>query len=157
MRLVTDSKTFWLNFPIKSKQVENKGKGLISLDPGVRSFQVGFSEMEIVEFNERRKCLVFKLRKKLDNLQRLRSSNEISKGSFKRHYSKNQKKLENRVNDLHWQSINYLVKNYSEIILPHFGYVLSQKMRVNKISKPPKRVNRELDYLRHYQTCPFAQ
>ena len=70
---------------------------------------------------------------------------------FKRHYSRYQKKLENRVNDLHWQSINYLVKNYSEIILPHFGYVFSQKMRVNKISKPPKRVNRRLEYLRHYR------
>ena len=145
VRLVTDSKTFWLNFPIKSKQVENHGKGIIALDPGVRSFQVGFSEREIVEFNDRRKCLVFKLRKKLDNLQRLRSKKEISMSCFKRHYSRYQKKLENRVNDLHWQSINYLVKNYSGIILPHFE---SQKMRVNKISK---HVNRNLDYLRHYR------
>ena len=51
--------------------------------------------------------------------------------------------------NLHWETIDYLTKTYSRIYLPHFGHVLSQEMRKNRLSKLI-RDSRNFDYFRHY-------
>lgn len=147
IRLVTDGRRFWLNFPIQRNKLipEKKRKEIVALDPGLRSFQMAYSPEEVSEFKEKRKDLVKKLRRKLSKLQSLRSKNQITNYQFQKHYGKNQRKLTNRIDDLHWQTANYLTNNFESILLPHFE---SQKMKANKLSK---YINRDFDYFRHYR------
>ena len=75
------------------------------------------------------------MRRRLDELRQAQSVGRISKSVFSRRYNKWSRKLQGMSDNLHWETIDYLTKNYSRIFLPHFGHVLSQEMRKNRLSK----------------------
>lgn len=145
VRLVKDRYRFWFLFPVLVKKKSPVKEGLIALDPGVRAFQTGMSEKELVVFREKRLKLVKLWRRKIDNLRRARSLNEISNGRFSRCHYRWFKKLEGRVTNLHWETVTYLRKDYDEIFLPHFE---SQEMRSKGLGWI---INRDLDYFCHYR------
>ena len=47
-------------------------------------------------------------------------------------------KIKNKVNELHWKTINYLVKNYDKIIIPDFR--ISGMVKQKKLSRMTKRL-----------------
>ena len=93
----------------------------MALDPGVRTFQTGFSESEIFKGTILRSKFE-KLKNKLKTLQSLKSRQSTKISNFK--YNKRSKKLtrhiKNMVDDCHWQVMNHLVKNYNDVLLPSF-------------------------------------
>lgn len=146
IRLVTDGYKFWINFPVSVKNVKNtENDCTCALDPGLCCFHTCYSSKEVATCHERRWERVVELRKKLDGLRQARSKNRISRCVFSRRYHKWSSKLEGMSDNLHWETINYLTKNYSRIFLPHFE---SQEMRKNRLSRT---VNRNFDYFRHYK------
>lgn len=146
VRLVTDGYKFWLNFPVKVENSKDIGeRKTVAMDPGVRTFQTCYSSSEVATCHEPRWELVQALRKKLDGLRSARSKGRISRCVFGRRYYKWSKKLENMSDNLHWETIEYLTKNYNRIFLPHFE---SQEMRKNRLSRT---LNRNFDYFRHYR------
>lgn len=148
VRLVTDGYKYWLNFPVYTKHVkqsEREEKGQIALDPGTRCFQTCYSEREVAFCHEKKWERVKELRKRLDGLRQARSKGRITKCVFSRRYYKWSSKLQGMSDNLHWETIDYLTKNYNRIFLPHFE---SQEMRKNRLSK---LLNRNFDYFRHYR------
>jgi len=119
---------------------------IISLDPGVRTFQTGYSPSgTCIKMGENHLELVKKLHLKIDKLKTLH-------GNHKRrhHIRKRLLKLEqykyNATNDLHNQCSSMLTKTYDHILLPTFG--TSQMLKSEKLSSYTKR---ELQSLAHYR------
>ncbi|MHA2055765.1 MAG: RNA-guided endonuclease InsQ/TnpB family protein [Candidatus Hodarchaeales archaeon] len=154
VRLYYDGVNFFLHFPIY-KEAHNpisvkKRSDLISLDPGLRTFQTGYSEGEVIKCHVKDPELVKRLKVRLDNLRSLRAKGKISKGRYKKSYYLKSNKLKNMVDDLHWQTCNYLTGGYYKILLPHFD---SQEMKANSgvPRSVTKRRNRNFDTYKHYK------
>jgi putative transposase len=97
---------------------------IISLDPGVRKFLVGYDPRgESVFIGEGASLELTKLLLQLDK----------EKYSYLLW-----KKVKNLVQELHWKTISFLIKNYDTIILPDFR--VSQMIRKRKLNRMTKRL-----------------
>lgn len=103
---------YHLIVPYKStlQPADNQGE-MVALDPGVRTFQTYYSPSSCGEIGS--KCIgrIYRLCQHLDNLM----SRKLWKPA-----EKVRVKIKNLVNELHNQSINFLTKNYSTILIPAF-------------------------------------
>lgn len=119
-----------------TKQVSQVQTKLCALDPGVRKFQTIYSEEKVTTIVPH-DSLIEKLYKRLDGLQTLRKKYTISQQSYNKKRCRIQSKLNCLVDDMHYKTISFLVKNYTSILLPSFE---SQEMvRSRKLNKSTKR------------------
>lgn len=100
-----------------------EGKRIVSLDPGVRKFMVGYDPEGKISFvgKDAHKEIIQLLHK-------------VDKSKDPRVW----KEIKNKIKDLHWKTINYLMKNYDHIIIPDFR--ISGMLRGKKISRETKRM-----------------
>lgn len=90
-----------------------------ALDPGVRKFQVIYSEDQVVSI-EPNKEKVKRIYATLDKFQELRDNKLIRQRSYDKKRCRTQAKLTNMIDDMHYKTISYLTKNYTSILLPSF-------------------------------------
>ena len=145
-RLYYDGKDFYILIPKRIPVKKNAGDGIVALDPGKRVFQTCYSEKEYFESHINMDKYE-KLRDKIHLLQSLytqggtRMSQKSKKKLFILH-----RKIKNLVHECHWQTANYLVQNYSDVLLPSFE---SQDMvRSSRLNKKTKH---DLLTLSHYK------
>jgi putative transposase len=117
-------------FPEEDKRNENQvalsqsGNRIIALDPGIRKFQVGYDPRgESIFFGEGAQERLINLLYRID-----KSENTYFLW----------KKVKNLVDEMHWKTINYLIKNYDIILLPDFR--ISQMIKGYKLKKITKRL-----------------
>ena len=123
-RLINDHGRWYLSVPqkITTMPTENQG-GIVALDPGVRNFLTYFSEdgqfgwLGIHAFDR-----ILNLNLKRDKLlSRLSlTKDKKKKGKLKRTLNRTYHRIQDLVDELHWQCINYLVHNFYVIVLPPF-------------------------------------
>ena len=123
-RLINDHGRWYLSVPQKTTTMptENQG-GIVALDPGVRNFLTYFSEdgrfgwLGIHAFD-----IIMKLNLKRDKLlSRLAlTKDKKKKCKLKRTLNRTYHRIQDLVDELHWQSINYLIHNFSVIVFPPF-------------------------------------
>lgn len=97
---------------------------LISLDPGVRKFMVGYDPKGNVFYIGQGASL--KLGKLLLEVDTKKEKYFLWK------------RIKNLINELHWKTISFLLSNYDTILLPSFD--VSQMVRGRKLSKKTKRL-----------------
>lgn len=106
---------------------KNQDNNLISLDPGIRKFLVGYDPSgSSVFIGEGARVKLGELLIKLDKLK-------CRKKSLKMWL-----KIKNLINDLHWRTISYLTKNYDIILLPEFR--TQEMIKKKKLSRSVKRL-----------------
>jgi putative transposase len=117
-RLIYDGQNYFLLIPRKVN-VKNKidEKKAVALDPGVRTFQTGFSESEFFE-SKINKTKYDSLKNKIKLIQSLYSKNQNS--NYRKKIVILHKKIKNLINECHWQTASYLVNNYNDVLLPSF-------------------------------------
>jgi len=105
----------------------NKGDRIISLDPGIRKFLVGYDPTgESIFIGEGASLELTKLLYEVDVIE-----------NPKKKYLA-WKKIKNMVEELHWKTIFFLLENYDVIILPDFR--VSQMIKKKKLSRMTKRL-----------------
>ena len=123
-RLINDHGRWYLSVPqkIKTTTTDNQG-GIVALDPGVRNFLTYFSEDgrfgwfgvhafdRILNINLKRDRLLSKIALTKDKIKKLK---------LKRTLNRTYHRMQDLVDELHWQCINYLVHNISVIVFPPF-------------------------------------
>mgnify|MGYP003084516119 CR=1 FL=1 len=149
-RLINDHGRWYLSVPqkITTMPTENQG-GIVALDPGVRNFLTYFSEdgrfgwLGIHAFDR-----ILNLNLKRDHLlSRLAlTKDKRKKGKLKRTLNRTYHRIQDLVDELHWQCINYLVHNFSVIVFPPFDV----KGMTKKGRKLHKSVVRSMLSLRFY-------
>lgn len=110
---------------------------VLACDPGSSKFITGYDpDGRVIEI-DRDQGLIRRLKKKLDLLQKLRKR--------KSHLDKVRTRIKNHVTEMHWQSINMMMKQYNVIILPHF--------KSHEMVKGSNKhgLNRNLMILSHYK------
>jgi hypothetical protein len=116
-------------FPEEDRRNDNqvkyiyKGKRIISLDPGIRKFMVGYDPSGTTVFfgQDANKRLIELLL-------------EVDKNPSIILW----KKIKDMVNELHWKTVSFLIENYDVILLPDFR--ISQMIKSKKLSRMTKRI-----------------
>jgi transposase len=135
-------KKFFIHYPVEENwyptcdfrnenQVayENKKDTIVSLDPGVRKFLVGYDPTgKSIFFGE-------DVQEKM--IQMLLDIDESHKEKKEQNHLK-WKRINNLISEMHWKSINYLIKNYDIIMYP--DYRVSQMLKKGKLGKMTKRL-----------------
>jgi transposase len=102
---------------------------IISLDPGVRKFLVGYDPTG--------KSIFFGEDVQEQMIQNLLDIDESRKDKKEQNHLK-WKRVKNLISEMHWKSINYLIKNYETIMYP--DYRVSQMLKKGKLGKMTKRL-----------------
>ena len=150
-RLINDHGRWYLSVPQKltTMPTENQG-GIVALDHGVRNFLTYFSEdgrfgwLGIHAF-DRILNLNLKRDKLLSRLALIKDKRKKSK--LKRTLNRTYHRIQDLVDELHWQCINYLVHNFSVVIFPPFEV----KGMTKKGRKLRKSVVRSMLSLRFFE------
>ena len=99
---------------------------VISLDPGVRKFLVGYDPNGKISIIGQGACKILS--------ERLSEVFNVKPGKKR---TKRWKKIKNMIEDLHWKVSDFLVKNYDTILLPDFRtkQMVSNKKHLTKQTK----------------------
>ena len=111
---LTDEYT--LLIPIKSSSItiESKKSNLISLDPGLRTFMSGITENKSISIGNN---VNFIIGKDIQRINNIKNNTNIPNKIKKKNELRINRKIRNKIDDLHWKTINYLVKNYKTVLL----------------------------------------
>lgn len=139
---------YYLIIPKPIKYTTEKPKQrIVSLDPGVKTFQTFYSPNIAGDFgNDFVKDQIKPLNKKVDLLNKLKQyTNYRTRVNMNRRQSLLRAKISNKVSHLHKVTAKYLVTNFDIIILPLFSAKNIAKVQENK------QVNRDNYTLSHYK------
>jgi IS605 OrfB family transposase len=128
----------------------NKPNSIVTLDPGVRTFQTFYSPQGIAgKIGNDLHKKIYSINTQIDNMQSCHDKSKASKYNRKRrNLRRKMQRLRNKihhcVNDLHKKTASYLVNNFSTILIP--------KTNISDMVKTlPPKVNRNLLALSHYK------
>jgi len=109
-------KEYTLLIPItnKTKEIENKSRNIIVLDPGLRTFMTGLSECEQLNIGININKI---LRDKIKRLNKIRINKNIPNKIKKKNEILINRKIYNTVDEIHWKTINFLIRNFRNILL----------------------------------------
>ncbi len=128
---------------------DNQG-GIISLDPGVRTFLTGYSpEGEIIKIGDNDINRIRKYLLKTDRfISKISKMNGNKKKRCNRAKLKRFEKVRNWIKDCHRKTTCYLIKNYNYILLPPFK---TQEMSNNKRRRINSKTVRNMYTWSHYR------
>lgn len=120
-------------YPSEDRRIENQDmynyddSRIISLDPGVRKFMVGYDPKgSMVFIGEGASKIVGSMLLEIDSIE-----DTVEKNILWR-------KVKNYIDELHWKTISYIIRNYDIILLPEFR--VSDMLRKKKLNKQTKRL-----------------
>lgn len=149
VKILYDRGAWYLVFTIK-EQSRNECKFLhsIALDPGVRTFQTGYSPNgSVYKFGEKQLNKMKEIHSYIDKLKSIASkSNHRKRQHIKRRLVKLEFQLRGLIHNLHNQVGSFLSKNYRYVLLPEFG--TSGMQQQDTIGSTTKR---RMNGLAHYQ------
>lgn len=105
---------YFIIIPVKVEQENKTTNKTIGLDAGLRTFLTGYNNEETIEICNNLYKTIHPINEKIDKIQGRYDKKEIK---TKRGIEKRRRKIKNKIDDLHWKSINYLTKNYDNILL----------------------------------------
>jgi putative transposase len=164
-RLIRDIRgKYYLNVPCYVSACDNKARvnteaqSWGALDPGVRTFQTIYSPTTGVAYKIGQGDIarIYRLCLHLDRLLSIKPKGfdltQKKKGQTTR--QSNQRKIKNLrlkirhlIDEVHWKTINFLLKNFMNVVIPVFGVQTMINRRTRKISK--QSVRKMLGW-RHY-------
>jgi putative transposase len=94
---------------------------VVALDPGVRTFLTGFSESNVFKIGQGDFSRIARLCSHMDKLiSKISKAKNNSKQKMRKALGRMKHKIWDLVDELHFQSINYLLKTYDVVLLPNF-------------------------------------
>jgi transposase len=123
-----------LLIPQKIKVKENNKDGFISIDPGLRTFLTCITNNDIVELGTNINNYLDNNIKKIKRYEKLRNIEEknITNQKIEHTLKRLRKEQLNKINDGHWKIINFLTKNYKNIVIGKWStkQCISKKKKV---------------------------
>lgn len=137
----------YVPFTREKESISNRKKW-ISLDPGSRKFMTGLSTNEVVKIGEDMdKKLWYLLHRK----DRMGKKTWLSQEQRKKLQDKLQSKIERIRDDLHWQVISYLTKNYDTILIGDLSAKRVSNRETSCLLKRNKRILYALSFYKFRQ------
>ena len=123
---------------------------IVSLDPGVRTFQTLYSPNGIVGKIGDNFCndRLIGIAKRIDELDSIASNSEWkTRRNIRNRQSLLRTKIKNKVKDLHWKTCSYLVRNYKNIMIP---ILETHRLSLKNGRNIGKKTTRNMLTLSHY-------
>lgn len=122
---------FYLFMIYEDNVKKHNSKLECSLDPGMRTFQTMYDKKNFMLLGD---APVKQIKPILDKLDK--ASLHKDKPWYKRYTVRLREKIKNKVDDMHWQTANFLVKKYNEVTIGK----LSTKIVTGNLSALTKRM-----------------
>lgn len=136
-RIHYDGLDYYIIIPFEhqAKPISER-KGVISLDPGVRTFLSGVSNEFKVEMGNDSGSSMFKMLRKLDKhiSQRDKAKKKREKKILSKKVKHMRKRIKNMQEELHKKTSTWLTQNFQHIVMPQFGskdMIKKQKRKLN--------------------------
>jgi putative transposase len=132
---------FFLNTPIdkNTNQLKNDERDICAIDPGVRTFMTVYGTKNIYQIGSNSKEMI---NKELNKIKLLKEKIKLNKSKIELNKMKKrvniiQQKIENRVDDMHFKTSNFLCNNFRTIMLGKLSTksICSNKNTLNKNTK----------------------
>ena len=134
----------------KKKEIIKRPYNIVSLDPGVKTFQTFYSPDGICgKLGDKITKPLSKINKIVNKLKsKIAEETGRTKINIKKRCFLLRTKIKNKVKDLHWKTASYLCKNFENILIPSFE---TSKMASKKNRKINKKTTNEMLSLSHYK------
>lgn len=143
-----DGLYYYIIIPYKVKKINLNKNGIISLDPGIRTFLSGVDMFKTVEIGDKANEFMYPLLKKLDKYiskkTKMKDKNSKRKLTIRILYLR--KRIKNLQQELHKKTASWLCKNYKNIIIPDFESKSMSKKTGRKIKS---KTVRQMSVLAH--------
>lgn len=94
---------------------------IVALDPGIRTFLTGFSENNVFKIGQGDFSKIARLANNMDKLiSKISKAKSNQKQKMKKALGRMKHKVWDLIDELHFQSINYLLKTYDVVLMPNF-------------------------------------
>lgn len=115
----TKTGIFTLLVPVDKNSMNPKSNNrYVGIDPGIRTFMTGISNKKVFVLGNN---LTETIKKDLKRTDKINGNKNISNKIKKRYETLLNKRIKNRINDLHWKSIKYLTDNFDNIIIGNWS------------------------------------
>ena len=149
-KIMRYGKNYYLVYTFHKGIIQNETEKypIVSLDPGVRTFQTGYSPSGVAfKVGDKQNVLLKRLHDRLDILRSKRDTARLkSKYNLRQKCLQLEHKIKNTVDNLHNQTSSFLTNTFEEILLPKFG---TSVMQVGKELSPTTK--RMMWTLSHYR------
>lgn len=122
-RLVKTQSGFYFHILVKSK-VENQDNrfNVIALDPGVRTFMTGYSPDLGIEIANSDINKIYRLGMMRDKLvSKMTNVESRKRQKLKKAWFRVSDKIKHLRDEVHWKTINWLVTNFKNVLIPEFS------------------------------------
>ncbi len=135
-RLIYRYNKWWLVVPYKAELIkgENQAKGVVALDPGIRTFITYYNPSRFGKIGEGAFGRIYRLLYWLDDLYSKRAkANNRKKKSLTKAIRRATARIKYLINELHWKTARFLCSNFAVILMPTFetsNMVNKQKRKI---------------------------
>ena len=114
----------------------NSKNKYISLDPGIRCFLTGYTKTQDIKIAENLTQTISKHLNKIDKIKRKDLSKKIKETVERRQYMR----INNKVDDMHWKVIKYLINNNDRILIGNLSTKGIVNNKTGNLNSNTKRI-----------------
>ena len=136
---------------IKKQNIEHQNE-FIAIDPGIINFMTCITNKNYITFGENNYKNIIS---KIEFIDKIEKKSDISKKRKKKILIREENKIKNKINELHWQTINNLTKNYKNILIGDMSVKRIINRKNSNLNKMIKRVALKFKFFVFSQRLQF--
>ena len=134
---VKDINKYYLLISEKIDLKDTKSKKYIAIDQGLKPFMACRTNDELISIGTDTSKMIKQYLKRIDNIN---NANDLTKQQKRKKERKYYLKLKNKMDEIHWKSIKYIISNYKYVIIGDLSMKDASNKKTSLINKENKRV-----------------
>lgn len=134
---VKDINKYYLLISEKIDLVDTNSKKYIAIDQGLKPFVACRTNNELISLGSNTSTMVKEYLKRIDNIN---NANDLTNQQKRKKERKYYLKLKNKMDEIHWKTIKYIISNYKYVIIGDLSMKDASNKKTSSISKENKRV-----------------
>lgn len=133
----SDINKYYLLVSQKITKKECKTTKTIGIDQGIKPFISCRSNDELIQIGNNVSKRVENYLKRIENIKKANNLNKVKKRMKEKKYNA---KIKNIINETHWKTINYIIKNYGNVIIGNLSMKNCTKKGTSKLNREQKKI-----------------
>ena len=134
---VKDINKYYLLISEKINQKETKSTKYIAIDQGLKPFMACRTNDELISLGTDTSTMIKQYLKRIDNIN---NAKNLTKQQKRKKESKYYLKLKNKIVEIQWKTIKYIIDNYKYVIIGDLSMKEALNNKTSKINKENKRI-----------------
>ena len=116
---------------------ESKSEKYITIDQGIKPFIACRTNDKLIKIGTKTAKMVGDY---IERIDKINNNKNINKEQKRRKEIKYYEKIENKVDEIHWKTINYIIKNYGIVVIGNVSIKNASKKETSELSPKIKRI-----------------